>query len=692
MTEPTLSSVHISHVRDDVVCVTLDLPGSGANVLSQAFLDELEKAQTQIREIEGLAGLILISAKPKIFVAGANLKEINRHLDWPEESIIRFANRGREIYDAFGRFPFPTIAAVHGACVGGGLELALGCHRRVATNDRRSIFGLPETNLGLIPGWAGTVRVPRRVGLEKGLKLIVSGKVFPATEAMEMGLVDRVVDTQEQLIDASLELIDSDNESQDHLAARQKTLRPITLSAEEISSIADRCTTKGLAQQVVKRHILESCALSFEDACHSEAKAFAETWGSDQSYGLLNQYFLGEHNKKSPGCVDVTLPVRPIKTVTVIGAGLMGHGIATACLKSGLDVWILDSNAELANSVAQSLQSVGPEIRVVQQLSDIAPSELIIESIVESLESKQQLLSEVESVCSDDAIIASNTSSIPINEIASAMTSRERVCGIHFCHPEMMKLVEVVRGVATSEATLASAVQFVRSLRKMPVVVQDGPGFVVNRVLSAMLDQAILLLTWGHSIEEIDAAIRDAGFGAGPFEMMDIIGVDTCLHAGSIMSQRGIQCVNGSPIIPRMVKRNRLGRKTDAGFYRYSQSETAPIIDPAVTELLKDYTNEPKPARDSDVDFPIASQVFAAMTLEATRILKDQLVNDPRDIDLCVIHGLSFPAELGGLLFHAGKHRARNCVDILEWLTKIDSRFTPTEKLNAIAATSGTFY
>lgn len=666
------TSVQLSRLDGDIACVTLDMPGSSANILSDGMLTELQSCLDAIAEMKGIQGLILISAKPKIFVAGANLKEINSALDWPDEKIVEFANRGRKIYQAFSQFDFPSVAAIHGACVGGGLELALGCNYRIATSDRRTILGLPETNLGLIPGWAGTVRVPRLVGLSKGLELIVNGKTFPATEAMEMGLLDLVVDSQSDLIPAAQDLLAKKIEAGDF--HNLPSAQPLPENDAEVQRLSESHVALGFAQQVVRRHILSSYCIPFEAACDSEANAFAETWGSDESHGLLNNFFLGEHNRRSPGIVDMGVEPLPINQVGIVGAGLMGSGIAASCLKAGKQVMILDSDLNRSQEVRDHLGGKDAGIQAAENYSSFAECDLVVETAVEDLATKIEIFGELEAACKSTALLASNTSSIPISELASALQNPTRLCGIHFCHPELMKLVEVIRGEKTSEVTMASAVAWVRALRKSPVAMKDGPGFVVNRILSAMFQEAITQFELGHPHDKIDEAIRKFGFAAGPFEMMDIIGTDTCLKAGQVMGQRGVTCVSDSPIVPRLVKRNRLGRKTLAGFYQYSTNKGDAELDPQVATLLKDYQGK----SDSQVANPIpastmktctlSTPILAAMYREAQRIQAAGMVADPRDIDFCLIQGLSFPAKHGGLLFWAKRCGEDQLQRVLDWM------------------------
>ncbi len=320
----------------------------------------------------------------------------------------------------------------------------------------------------------------------------------------------------------------------------------------------------------------------------------------------------------------------------------------------------------------------------------------MIESVVETLEVKKSVLQKIEAVVSPETLIASNTSAIPIGKLAEFLVQPQRFCGIHFCHPELMSLVEVVCGPQSSEQTIATAVGFVRRLRKMPVAMNDGAGFVVNRLLGAMLDQAFRLLTQGNPVNEIDAAMREFGFLGGPFEIIDVIGADTVMYAGRTMWEAGLQCVTPSPILPRMVKLQRLGRKTGLGFYRYPDPRGDAQWDEELPKLIASYVDaaaNDQPIQNSKTHQDrMTNQILAAMVLEASHILDEELVADFRDIDLCVIHGFSFPQHRGGILFWADQVGLKTVNRTLYDIAEQEPRLEPSQLLKNMRHENQTFY
>jgi 3-hydroxyacyl-CoA dehydrogenase len=435
--------------------------------------------------------------------------------------------------------------------------------------------------------------------------------------------------------------------------------------------------------------------------------------GSPASWGLLNNFFLRDRNKKQPGLVDMSLPPRPITTVGIVGAGLMGRSIAEQCLKYGMSVRLLDANEELAQRVAQSLNQSNAEAVQAGSLNHDGPSaaatcepttdfnsfsgvDLVIETIVENASIKTGVLKKIEAAVGSKTLIASNTSAIPIATLAGTLKSPRNFCGIHFCHPELMALVEVVCGPQTAEQTLADAVGFVRSLKKMAVAMNDGPGFVVNRLLAAMIDEAFRILTAagnsGTGIGEIDAAMREFGFRGGPFEIIDVVGADTCWYAGRTMFEAGSRCVTLSPILPKMVKLGRLGRKTGQGFYQYPDPLGQPVPDPKCHHLIEPYL--PSPA-DSSPKFSapeITTRIVSAMVLEATRILDESLVADFRDIELCVIEGFGFPKHRGGILYWADSVGLETVLQTLQTIATDEPRLQPSERLQSMVRNGENFY
>ena len=672
----------------------MDMPDSSANVLTVELFAELDSVFSQLQKRDDLVGLVLISAKPTIFVAGADLKRIVATLDWPDEEIIRFCEDGRSVMRRLSEMPFPTVAAIHGACVGGGLELAMWCDRRIASDDRKTILGLPEVRLGLVPGWAGTVRLPRMTHLEIAVDLITSGRNATAKEALEIGLVSLVAE-REQLVEEACLLIEALQTSQRYLADREQIKGPVS-NVADVDKLRQTYRDKIQANEeiypyaphLVLEHLIETSSLSHELACHGESLAMAQAYGSEPSYGLLNHFFLGDHNRKRPGLVNIKLANQSIANIGIVGSGLMGSSIAEICLQRKCDVVLFDADDEVLNAAVSRLENTvsSAALTAAKDYSDFAKCELVIESVVEVEEVKKTVLARIEGSVPHDTLIATNTSAIPLNKLGLALQRPERFCGIHFCHPQLMQLVEVVRGDRSSETTIANAAAWVKGLRKTPVVVADQAGFVVNRMLAAMLDQSFRLFSNGKAIVELDQAMRDFGFKGGPFEIVDVIGVEICMYAGREMWDAGKQCVTMTPVLPRMVKQGWLGRKTGQGFYRYEAIDSERIWDPRIDELLSSYV-EPV-----EHEFDIAESVCSVMVLEAARLLDEGVVADPRDIDLCVINGFSFPDHVGGILFWADRQGIGKINQVLRELAKQDAKLSPIERMTDMESSRSSFY
>ena len=691
-------AISVSNVRPDIALITMDLPGSAANILNEQLFSELDQTMAKLAERTDLKGVILYSAKPTIFVAGADLKKIVATLDWPDKKIIEFCEKGRAVMARFSRCPFVSVAAIHGACVGGGLELPLWCDCRIATNDRRTVLGLPEVKLGLVPGWAGTARLPRIANLEVGIDLVTSGRLVSANEAKTMGFIDAVVE-KEKLIDEAVAMIGRVVTSESFAHDRKAIMGPVpnqgdikAILLEHGKRIVENKEIFPFAPTVAIEHMVRTADIPIKAAWDSESVAMSQVYGSPASRGLLNHFFLVDRNKKQPGLVDLNLTPSTVKDVGIVGAGLMGRSIAANCLKRGINVMILDANQDAARQATNELAASNPQATIVatNEYAEFANLELVIESVVETIDVKKIVLERIESAVSANTIIASNTSAIPIGGMANFLKRPENFCGIHFCHPELMSLVEVVAGPATSEQTISTAVGFTKSLRKMPVAINDGAGFVVNRLLAAMIDQSVRLFGQGVSIEQIDEAMREFGFLGGPFEIIDVIGADTCMYAGRTMWEAGLRCVSLSPILPKMVKSNRLGRKSGAGFYDYPDPHGDCVWNNKVMNLIGQY----RESADT-IELPskqILQQILSAMVLEATNILDEEIVADFRDIDLCVIHGFSFPQHQGGILFWADQVGLEVVKQTLYKISEFDERLSPNEKIKTMADRKSTFY
>ena len=410
--------------------------------------------------------------------------------------------------------------------------------------------------------------------------------------------------------------------------------------------------------------------------------------------GLDNDAALVLRNQTAPGKVNLKLVPAPVKHLGIVGCGLMGRSIAALALGQGIAITMVDV-AQSALAVAREMFADDKRVTVTDQYESLSTADLIIEAVVETLPVKKSVHERIELVAAPNATIASNTSSIPLASMENHFSSPGRFCGIHFCHPEVMSLVEVIAGPSTSAQTTANAVGFVRQLEKMPIAIDDGAGFVVNRLLSAMLNQSLRLLGQGISVADIDAAMREFGFKAGPFEIIDIIGADTCMYAGRTMWEHKLECVSLSPILPRLVKHGRLGRKAGAGFYRYSDPRGEALIDTQLQPLLDPYQDTSKlddAGGTKKLHSNLALQILGPVVLEATRILEQEIVNDYRDIDLAFTHGLSFPQRRGGLLYWADQVGVAELTAMLSKRSVDDPSLEPTALMVSMAGSGQGFY
>ncbi len=667
-----LENLTLEWDAEDIALLRLDMPGKSANIINERLQDDLEQALDHLDLTSGLLGAVLYSAKDKIFVAGADLTQIVRTQDWSDEEIHRFCERGQRLFDRFQSSRWTTVAAIHGACVGGGLELALGCSLQIASDDRRTSLGLPETKLGLVPGWAGTVRVPRLVGLKTGIDLIAHSTLFGPEKALELGIVNRVV-PRGNLISAALEMIRSDawrelgrqRSAIQHAPCREGLDDRIALSEEWANFQGEPGGIHPFAPKVVAQHILASAESSFLDACRSEQQAMARVYGKPPSRGLLNVFFLNEHQRKSLGFYSASSdPVAPITHVAIIGAGVMGQAIARSVANGKTRVTMFDMDRGKVDLFVGAENR--PDLSVAPKLADLFPCDLVLECIAEDVTAKQKLFSELATLADPATILATNTSAIGLQAIFAAVPHPERMLGIHYCHPQLMQLVEVVRHPKSSDAVVHRAVRWLQEQRKTPLVVRDSPGFVVNRVLTALIDAAVGIFEEGTPLPKIDQAIEDFGFLGGPFKIMDTIGLDTVVLAGRALASQGIQQVSPSPLLPMLVKKKRLGRKSLAGFYLYKDAQGTAEVDHELLDMIHVYQRAATNLNPQE----IVERVLANMLIATGEILERHVVSSPKDIDVAVIQGLSFPAHAGGLLFWAHQADAESLSDALIWNLK----------------------
>ncbi|MCA9124008.1 MAG: enoyl-CoA hydratase/isomerase family protein [Planctomycetaceae bacterium] len=710
----TAETISLSMAEPDIAVLTFDTPKKGANVLSNSVLDELARHLDALEQRTDLSGLIFCSAKPGIFIAGADLREFVQSLGVAREQVIAMCRRGQVLFGRLAKMPFVTVAAINGICVGGGAELASWCDRRLFSNNRKAEFGFPEVKLGLFPGWGGTVRAPRIAGLGNAVEMVTGGESLSAETAYKMGWASDVV-PDDQLLAAAIRLVRTEQTNQEYLNDRKRWTGPILITETELgflgatASAVIRQQTKGQypAPDAALETMLESSLLDADAACELEAARMAKLFGSPVNAALLNVFFLTDRNKKDTGIDGKQVEPRPINSVTVIGAGIMGSGIAAANVKRGIAVALTDASheslvkggrnvleeasfdRETKGPNAQRMLELAPLLNLTTSEQEFAASDLVIEAVVENEKVKQSIYAQLESQLGPDTILASNTSTIPITKLAASLKRPDKFCGIHFFNPvRRMKLVEVIRGEKTSDETIATAVAYAKGVGKFPIVMNDGPGFLVNRLLFPYMHEAVELLCEGAEIKAIERASKSFGMPMGPIELYDLVGIDTAVYAGQTMFEAFPDRVISSALLPAMVQANRLGKKTGRGFYSYDNKKGRPEVDASLAEIIAPHIRK---QRDFSLD-ELTMRLFLPMFLEATRVLEDEIVRDPRDIDLGLIFGLGFPPFKGGLMFWADTLGAATIVEMLKPFESLGDRMSPTKLLLEMAAGGEKFY
>ena len=690
-------------VRDDEICVlTFDRPGSSANIFDLRTLDELAEELDFIARQTKIRGVIFISAKPSIFIAGADLNAMRK--DMPFEDARALIERGQAVMNRIADLPIPTVAAIHGAAVGGGYELCLACDYRIASPDRATKIGLPETQIGLLPAWGGSTRLPRMLGLPGALNIILAGKTVPAKQALKLGMVDDL-SPAECLADSAVRFIQ-----------RGKPQRPghwLTSNLLAAAVIARRARRQVLrktrghypavakALEVVARGISRPVASSLA----LERDGMLELMRTDACHNLIGLFFLQERAKKRTLPVAVSTTAKSVARTAVIGAGVMGAGIAQWLSARRLQVIFRDVSLE---QMAKGMTSVSRfyqdgikrrqftplEARAGLDRVHPAPAEvslrhadLVIEAAVEKLEFKKKIFQRLGELAADDTILATNTSALPVSEIAAVTRHPERVVGLHFFNPvHRMQLVEVVAARQTAPEVLQRTLRFTQQIGKLPVVVKDSPGFLVNRILMPYLIEAGNLFEGGAGITDLDEAMLEFGMPMGPLRLLDEVGLDVSLHVAETLATVFGGRMNIPACLRHMTDDGALGRKSGRGFYLHDKwKEARPNPQASVYVLSQKHRGL---SREE-----LRERMVFLMVNEASRCLEEQVVNDPADVDFGMIMGTGFAPFRGGPLRHTDAVGAVKLAGAMNHL--VDSgaaHFAPCELLAGLAASGKKFY
>lgn len=634
--------------------LTFDREGSSANLFDRPALVELSDKLDALAAHPELKGLLIRSAKPAIFVAGADLKVLSSVEGAELRDLIEL---GQATFEKLAHLPYPTIAAIHGACVGGGFELALACDWRVASDAPVTKIGLPETNLGILPAWGGTTRLPRLIGLPAALPLILGGKVMNARAAKAKGLVDAVA-APENLEQIALGYLAKGKRRPKHHPLFNSAITAPLVEAKAKHDLMAK--TRGLyPAQLAALEVASNAAHGLvSDGLHHEREAILRLAGRPETHQLMRLFFLQERAKKHRVVQAEPLPVG---RCAVIGAGVMGSGIAYWLSTRGHEVVLREVNED---ALARGMKTIAKNYADARKrhvltghqmdrgLDRVFPSsvpvpldrcDLVIEAAVEKLEIKRKIFADLAARTRPDTILATNTSALPIKELAEVITRPERLVGLHFFNPvHRMPLVEVVRSTHTSDTVLATAIAFVRSIGKLPVVVKDSPGFLVNRILMPYLVEAARLFERGGDPREIDDAMLDFGMPMGPLRLLDEVGLDVAGDVAKTLADAFPDRMTIPEVLGLLVSAGHTGRKSGSGFYDYDGHRTTPS--PMALALRSG--KEPAPP-------DLASHLALAMSREARLCLEEGIAETADDIDLAMVLGTGYAPFRGGPMQYA---------------------------------------
>ena len=698
-------------IRDEGFAdIRFDLQGESVNKLNQATLKEFDQALEALEKESSVKGLLVTSGKG-VFIVGADIDEFLPIFKEPEEKIIAWLRDAQRITYRLEDLPYPSVAVVNGFALGGGLEIAMGCTYRVCSTD--AVVGQPEVKLGLIPGFGGTVRLPRLIGVDNAIELIASGRDVKPDEALKFGLVQAVVEP-DKLEAAALALLRHANAGEKWKAVVAQKKSPVLLNG--IERIMVFTTSKGfVAQQagpnypapVASVEVMEkSSHLERDEAMALEAEVFTRLAKTPEAENLISIFHADQFMKKrSKG---LTAKAQKVHRAAVLGAGIMGGGVAYQSASKGVPIIMKDIRSE---AVAQGLEEasrlfakqvergkltqegMASALTMIQgtlSYGDFGEVDVVVEAVVENVDIKRSVLAETEAVLKPDAVLATNTSTIPIDVLAKGLSRPQNFCGMHFFNPvHRMPLVEIIRGKATSDEAIATVVSYAVKMGKTPVVVKDCPGFLVNRILAPYMGAFQKLVVDGAPIETIDKTMEKYGWPMGPALLSDVVGLDTARHAGQVMAQAyegRMSSADGISPTEVMYQAERYGQKNGKGYYEYTpdrKGRPQKKFNPAVLEILKPAI---KGGSEDISGEEIVERMMLPMVFEAVRCLEEGIVETPTELDVSLIFGLGFPPFRGGLLRYADRIGAAELVASGERYQKLNPTYEPPQMLRDLAA------
>lgn len=709
-------SIQVSRLDGDIVKFHFNNENESVNKFDQATNAEFKEAVTALEQDTSIKGLIVTSGK-KVFIAGADITEFISYFKRPQDELETWL---LDINDTFNRFedlPFPKVCAINGAALGGGCEMTLVCEYRIMGQSGQ--VGFPETKLGIFPGFGGSVRAPRIIGVDNALELIATGNSLRPADALKVGLVDAVV-ADDILEQSAIDLVHKCISGEiDWQAKRAEKLEPVKLNKTEQAMAFN--SAKGvifakanpkhypsiaLALDAVERH----ANLGRDEAVKIEATNFAKSAKTPQAAALVGVFLNDQLVKKR--AKDQSKSAHDIDEMAVLGAGIMGGGIAYQSAVKGLPIIMKDIKAEqldLGMNEASKLLSKEVErgkistakmgetlskIRPTLNYGDFATPDIVIEAVVENEKIKKSVLAETESLIKDTAILASNTSTISITELAKSLKRPENFVGMHFFNPvHRMPLVEIIRGEKTSDEAVATTVALAQKMGKTPIVVNDCAGFLVNRVLFPYFGAFDLLIKHGADFVKIDKVMEKFGWPMGPAYLLDVVGIDTGVHASSVMADAFPERMNPDykSATTVMFENNRLGQKNGAGFYKYEldkKGKPKKSVDTTTYELLK-------AVQDGNADFDeqeIIDRLMVAFCTETVRCLEDSIVASAGEADMAMLMGLGFPPFRGGPCRYIDQVGVKEFVALCDKYAHLGKAYEAPQMLRDMAERGESFY
>ena len=713
-------AITVQATDDGIAELCFDLQDDSVNKFNALTVNELKEATAAIAADKSLNGVIVTSSKP-VFIVGADITEFAAQFGGSEAEIAeKILGINFDVFNAFEDLPVPTVAAINGVALGGGFEMGLVCDYRVMSETAR--VGLPETKLGIIPGYGGTTRLPRLIGADNAIEWIASGKEQKAEQALRFGAVDAVV-SPELLRDAAVFLLRQCIDGKlDYQAKRREKQEPLKLNEIEATMVFE--TSKAFIASQAGPHypapvtaikvMQKAAGMSRDDALREEARGIAKMAGTLAAKNLIGLFLNDQVLSRSSK--SLAKKAAKVERAAVLGAGIMGGGIAyQSALKgtpiimkdiaqAGIDLGLAEASKLLSKQVERGRMSAAEMAGV---LNKIQPSlsydgfdnvDVVVEAVVENSKVKHAVLVETEAQIRDDAILASNTSTISITHLAEPLKRPENFCGMHFFNPvHRMPLVEVIRGEKTGEEAIARTVAYALAMDKKPIVVNDCPGFLVNRILSPYLGAFIGLVKRGIDFTTIDRAMERFGWPMGPAYLCDVVGIDTGVHAGAVMAEGFPERMkyDFKTCQDVMFENKRFGQKNGHGYYAYETDKKGrpkKMVDEEVATLLAPVID----GNETLSDEAIVDSMMIPMCLEAVRCFEDGIAASATDVDLSLIYGIGFPPFRGGALhyiddFGIDKFVAR-ADELAAAVGPLKAMYVPTEKLREMAASGDAFF